>query len=89
MYVRFFNIKWDTTSEQAPVRGQQVNLPSESEFYIAPDHYEGLTCDEYLEEEAANILSDFYGWCVSQVEFEILPDRKDEHLDDDWDREPT
>lgn len=57
MKVRFFDIVWDTD-------GESVDLP-ESVVLVVPD-------DTDLESEAADLLSDGYGWCVCSVDFEVL-----------------
>jgi len=57
MKVRFFNIVWDTDGESVDLPVSVVrDVPDETDF----------------NEEAADLLSDEFGWCVSSVEFEVL-----------------
>lgn len=60
MRVRFSRIEWDTD-------GEVVDLPTE---VILDD----VDPETDLEEEAADLLSDKYGWLVKSVSYEVLPD---------------
>lgn len=59
MKVRFHDIVWDTD-------GEQVDLPTEVTLEVEPD--------TVLPEEAADTLSDKFGWCVQSVDYTILKD---------------
>ena len=59
MKIKLFDISWDTD-------GLQIDLPSEVVMEVDED------ID--LENEAADLLSDKFGWCVFGCDYEILPE---------------
>ena len=52
-----YNIRWDTTDEEAPVRGHKVDLPKTVKLPYK------MSLDE-----VADWLSDKYGWCINSLE---------------------
>jgi len=57
MKLRLFNIEWDTD-------GEDVDLPDEVIVNVDDDFDP--------EEDAADLLSERYDWCVEDLEFEVL-----------------
>lgn len=60
MFVRFYNIEWDTD-------GEKVDLPSEITFEVDDDFD--------VENKGADLLSDNLGWCIRTFNFEKDIDR--------------
>ncbi len=58
--VRLFNIQWDTDSED------EAGLP--------PEHIAVVDDDWNPEDDAADLLSDNYGFCVNGCSFKVLDD---------------
>jgi hypothetical protein len=76
MKVRFFDIVWDTTEsgsldqlKDSPAAAE-CGLPSEVTLEVDTEGEDDP--DAYLDEEAANILSDKFGYCVFSCSYEIL-----------------
>jgi hypothetical protein len=65
--IKYFDIQWDTDNEE-------VELPTEVELVadVGDDELEGITVEEWVAENGADLLSDDYGWCVSAYNFEII-----------------
>ena len=70
MKVRFYNILWDTETDDIDIIDMPPELPNDVilEMYTDPD----LTDDENICEFGADTLSDKYGFCVHGYCYEIV-----------------
>ena len=67
--MKLTNIQWDTSSDgEEELYAEDLNLPSEYDYIIpAPDEESAV---EEAYENAAAVLSDEFGYCVSGFEVE-------------------
>jgi hypothetical protein len=77
MQVRFFNIQWDTESNGKTYSPRALGLPVEVVREVDPDDMDGMTFDEYMNQEGADLLSDQFGWCVYGYDYEVVTEKKE------------